>query len=264
MVFLLCIGSVSAVFLPPECPETSGLQTLTSIQCSGVVYEQESASIETSSGTLYNDPPLDGEETVSIASYNHKLIGRGLFDYLKDFEADTANKIAGQNNIEADTQLQFDNGRAYLTENSYIFATSTGQTNAGEKSICPFTESKTTTNPPFNTEAYMSSTIDVSEIDYSSQFGIRSIAKTTDTPMTTTGTVSGVGTGSIDIKIGVLDQTARGEGTELVKIPSEQECTPKYKSIYVPSSEFKYEERTRALGNFDVNKVFSFTSGINL
>lgn len=249
-VALLMCGFATAVYLPPETPETSGLVTSTAIACAGVVSEHESIVLETTSGNLHDDPPLESGEVYSVAAYNQDLLGRGNFEYQKDVGVSTANAVVGQSNIEADTQLLFDGGRAGLDESVYFFGASTGRSRSGENSLCPFVEAETMTDPPYNTYAYMSSAIDVSAADYASAFDVRSIAATVDTPVSVSGDVAGMGAGSIRVTVDVLDQTARGNGLD--------------KGIYTPSSEFRYDERTSALGVWDFVKQFSYVSGINL
>lgn len=236
-------GMAMAAFLPPEVPETQTIDTLTTVQCLGVVFESEDASIAV---TNQDGPgcPTGKYEVQSLAAYSTDLLASdGYTDYTKAVQVDTGNKVEGQSNIETGTSLEYSGDGAIFDESIYETGASTGLKDAGDYTICPF--GKAGKAPAFCNEAYVSTNMMVNEANFMSTAGVLSIAKDSLTPATLDYGVTVEGDGVVQVAFDAFDVDARDSSYK-----------PKPSAITV------YRERTTAIGQFDMTKLISYESGL--
>jgi hypothetical protein len=168
LALALLIACTGLVFADPgvnATPEVAGITTSTSIDCVGIVTESDSLAMTSTNTGAVNSMPL-GEGTVQYtAGYNDNLMAvNGHTTFVKSMQISTANTIAGQSNIKANTNLQFigiDGGRATRTEDILIDGAGTATGTAGSI-LCPFASATSNVIPPFCNIVQAGSSIDTS------------------------------------------------------------------------------------------------------
>ena len=103
-------------------------------------------------GTGIHDPPLDPEQVQYTTGYNDQYTGvSGQQTFVKSMAVSTANTIADQSNIKANTNIQYiavDTGRATRTEDLLLDGASQAQ-ESSNKILCPFANADNGIIPAF-------------------------------------------------------------------------------------------------------------------
>ena len=161
----------------PAVPEIQGLATGTSSDVIGTVTEADSGAWTLTNdpvggilifvrvvdafgaddellpiGTGIHDPPLDPEQVQYTTGYNDQYTGvSGQQTFAKSMAVSTANTIADQSNIKANTNIQFiavDTGRATRTEDLLLDGASQAQ-HSSDLILCPFANANPGIIPAF-------------------------------------------------------------------------------------------------------------------
>ena len=165
VLIVACTGWVSADPGVNATHEVAGITTSTSIDCIGIVTESDSLAMSSTNTGTVNSPPLSEGQVQYTAGYNDNLMAvNGHTTFVKSMQISTANTIADQSNIKAQTNLQFigiDGGRA--TRDEEIMVDGAGQATGTAGSIlCPFASSTSDTIPAFCNIVQAGSSIDTS------------------------------------------------------------------------------------------------------
>ena len=151
-ILIACTGLVMADPGVNATPEVAGITTSTSIDCVGTVTESDSLAMTTTNTGAVSSPPLNSGQTEYTAGYNDNLMAvSGKTTFVKSMQISTANTIADQSNIKANTNLQFigiDGGRATRDEDILIDGAGQATSTAGSI-LCPFASSTSDSIPPF-------------------------------------------------------------------------------------------------------------------
>ena len=161
----------------PAVPEIQGLTTGTSSNVVGTVTETDSGAwtltndpvsgiilfvrvvdafgaddLIPMTGTGIHDPPLDPEQVQYTTGYNDQYTGvSGQQTFAKSMAVSTANTIADQSNIKANTNIQYiavDTGRATRTEDLLLDGASQAQPSSA-LILCPFANADNGIIPAF-------------------------------------------------------------------------------------------------------------------
>jgi len=109
----------------------------------------------------------------------------GNINYQKTMSISTANKIVGEDNIAADTQVTFigvDGGRMIISEDILLDGTG-AQTVAANQVCCPFAGTTDPFFPPFSNIVVSGSSADISTGSISTSAGVRFISASADIPV---------------------------------------------------------------------------------
>ena len=162
-LLIACTGLVLADPGVNATPEVAGITTSTSIQCVGIVTESDSLAMTTTNTGAVNSPPLSTGQTEYTVGYNDNMMAvNGQTTFVKSMQISTANTIADQSNVKANTNLQFigiDGGRA--TRDEDLMIDGAGQaTDTSGSILCPFASSTSSDIPPFCNIVQAGSSID--------------------------------------------------------------------------------------------------------
>jgi hypothetical protein len=122
-------------------PESQTISTSTAIIADGLVMDS-SASAWTLSNQVMGDMPLGTDESQYTTAYDSNTVAQaGTTTFVKTMAVDTRNKVIGQSNIKADTQVTFiqtaDGGNIVGSENIMLDGAGNATT-AADKMLCPF------------------------------------------------------------------------------------------------------------------------------
>ncbi len=252
-------GVATATVLPNATKETGVISTVTSVQCDGIVLGAEEYSAQVSNQAL-DGAPLQKGEIYGASVYTNKLMAvNGKTSYVKTVDTNTKNSIVGQSNVKTDEQVVFvanDGGRATAEEAVTLFNAGQATDGVGTSTLCPFTNVKGTTNPPFNTMVTQFSKIDVSQVSLATQMAATTIAGTADVPLTVDYNVNAEGVGDITAGTSIFAQDARGDGTTVAA--TTPVSTGGYN--YVPVGDIKFVQNQYL--NQNIGKT-SYTNLIN-
>jgi len=157
VIFLALAGIVSAERNIPAVPEIQGISTSTSVQAQGTVTETDSLAWTTASNgstQLPMDPgaPLKVSQVQYTTGYNAQYSGvSGQTTFVKSMAVSTANKIADQSNVAANTNIQFiaiDTGRATNSEDILLDGVA-NSTDGASAILCPFSAASASIIPPY-------------------------------------------------------------------------------------------------------------------
>ncbi|HUU75929.1 MAG TPA: hypothetical protein VMW63_07540 [Methanoregulaceae archaeon] len=301
-LFTMTIGFACADPSIPSPPETQGISISIVAQVNGGFSEKQETSWQTStsplgSGLTYPNPsfPMGGGyigywpgnigleelfggngntsrggvlyETVYSESTSATS---GTIDYVKQFSADTGNKLQGTSNIEAQRVIVFTtdtSGRLVSSEN--LMLDSAGQFSlASEVFTCPFAPQVSEILPQFCNRVEMGSDLDISGGSVSTAASERFVSATGDYPVTSDYRIRLTGIGDQPAQGSVsafMDVQAReGMVDILARIPFED---PDMGTLYVLNmglaSELQYEELTAVYGQITLfEKDMRFESGM--
>jgi hypothetical protein len=197
-----------------------------------------------------NAPPLEEGQRQAVNVYTEATDAKnGLnIEYSSTFNADTANKVLGTNNVQAHRSIQYEtdpskDGRMTSSE-KLIMDIAGAAGNSAEDYMCPFAASKSGgVSPAFCNIVQMGSSMDVTYVSVVTDASLRDIQATADFPAemaysinakgliieTADGLVMQPATGSISAFIDVHTQEARGNND-------------------LPEADFVYKETTSASG----------------
>jgi hypothetical protein len=254
-VTLLCIalfaGAVMAADPPKATFETQGVKTTGSISVlSGSVATSTTMVMtvaENSDGV--NAAPLDDSEKQATNVYTESTDAKNgvNIEYSSTFTADTANKVLGTSNVQAQRSIQYESNTAKdgrMTSTEKLVMDIVGATGSTDDSyLCPFASDSSAYSPAFCNIAQMGSTMDVTYANVVTSASLRDIQAVADYPAemsysinakpviisTDEGTFQQPTTGSITAYMDVHTQEARADGT-------------------LPEADFVYKESTTASG----------------
>lgn len=256
VVMALFVGCAVAAITPNATFETQGVKTTGSIS----VLKGSIATSQTMTMTVANNnngvnaPPLEpsddgpGERQATnvYTEMTDAKNGQNM-EYSQTFNADTANKVLGTNNVQAHRSIQYESDTAKdgrMTSSERIVMDVVGASGDSEDSfLCPFAEGKSNSTPAFCNIVQMGSSMDVTYTNVVTDASLRDIQATADFPTemsyninakpllveTAQGLVQQPTTGSITAFMDVHTQEARGNNT-------------------LPEADFVYKESTTASG----------------
>lgn len=256
VVMALFVGCAMAAITPNATFETQGVKTTGSIS----VLKGSIATSQTMTMTVANNnngvnaPPLEpsddgpGERQATnvYTEMTDAKNGQNM-EYSQTFNADTANKVLGTNNVQAHRSIQYESDTAKdgrMTSSERIVMDVVGASGDSEDSfLCPFAEGKSNSTPAFCNIVQMGSSMDVTYTNVVTDASLRDIQATADFPTemsyninakpllveTAQGLVQQPTTGSITAFMDVHTQEARGNNT-------------------LPEADFVYKESTTASG----------------
>lgn len=254
-VTLLCIalfvGAVMAADPPKATFETQGVKTTQSIS---VLQGSVSTSTTMTMAVAENDDgvnsaPLEEGERQATSVYTESTDAKNgvNIEYSSTFNADTANKVLGTNNVQAHRSIQYESNTdldGRMTSSEKLVMDLVGATASTEDSyLCPFATGNSDADPAFCNIAQMGSSMDVTYANVVTDASLRDIQAVADYPAemsysinakpviitTEEGSFQQPTTGSITAYMDVHTQEARGDGT-------------------LPEADFVYKESTTASG----------------
>jgi hypothetical protein len=186
MIIALALFGVGIVMAEPGIPqvqEVQGLSIQTTVIAAGNFDQESSVAIVGTSGQSISDvPPLNsGTYYSSVYSEDTQNSGVGYISYDKDLDVTTANRLAGQYNVQAVKQITYLGVDASsVITNDYMNIMSAGNNygTKGESSICPFGGS--TQAPSFCNLVETGSNMNLKVANLNTQMGDRFIMKSAD------------------------------------------------------------------------------------
>lgn len=267
IALMMLTGFAAAAYLPPETDETQGITTYLAVVCDGTVFEKEQVSICASNEANPLTPPLSNGEVVSVSGYSQSLLaGHGMTAYEKSLYVDSSNALDNEYNIESSTQLTFDAGNngggAIFREDVLEVGVSTGEetTIEGDKTLCVFAEpdAEDVVYPAFCNYAEAGTNMMVTSVNMQSTSGTRSIAAVYDIGAALDYGITADGVGAITVHFDAIDFDSR---TAQVINDKVRCCKPTVDEAH-PSSITEYQERTTAVGTWDLTKIIAYRSGL--
>ncbi|MCU0632311.1 MAG: hypothetical protein MUC66_04965 [Methanolinea sp.] len=216
--------------------ETTGISSMTSLDCMGSVTHTNSLAWQQSSTSLH-DPPLNpgGIYTVWFDQFGNPVYGwtadpmlaellgepippgevrytagytatalaaQGTTHLTRMIDVDTGNKAGNEENIGVTTHLAFlaENGLGRVTSDEDLLIDAAGtHTTAESSTLCPFAMDDSLFIPPFCNVVQMGSSIDLSQGSISTSAGARFVSKSNDVPVTMDYSITGEGISSAGI-----------------------------------------------------------------
>jgi len=138
-------GVVMADQVVPQTPEAQGITTSTSVIADGLVTESDSVAWTLSNASInsiYTNPMLGTGQVQYTTAYDADIVAQaGTTTLVKTMAVDTRNKVIGQSNVNANTDLTFvataDGGDVVGSENLMIDGAG-NSTTAADRMLCPF------------------------------------------------------------------------------------------------------------------------------
>jgi hypothetical protein len=182
-VILVVVGMAMAEPGIPQVQEVQGLSTSTTVVAAGNFNAASSVAIVLTSGQCITGvPPLtSGTYYSSVYSEDTQNSEAGYVSYDKDLDVSTANKLAGQNNIQAVKQITYlgiDASSIISTDLMNIQSAGTNYGNRADVSICPFGGS--TQAPSFCNFVQTGSSANLKVANLNTQMADRFIMKSSD------------------------------------------------------------------------------------
>jgi len=327
MVMLLCIGGfASADRDPPATFETQGVKVTVSVDVANdytghsQLKEEESTTFKLTNVNTLDDPPLQGPWPgwVSDDGGYFLIPHGGIFDLLGDDEpgqvqatavrtesteqnngastiygktssVDTANKVAGTNNIQATRNVQYLGGNdGRMTSSERIVLDNAGALGYAEDTLmCPFGAASTGSHwtnpscpdcepelieepsfiPPFCNIVQAGSNLDIQQGSYVTNANERHVGAISDFPVTLgydinlKGVQQSVAVGSVTAYMNVHTQEG-GPTTFLVNLPIGDLGTMDYYQVSGVQGDFVYSDTSTASGYIiGYSKSMQYQSG---
>jgi hypothetical protein len=135
-------GVVMADQVVPAVPETQTITTSTAIIADGLVTDSAGLAWTLSNQSITAIPPLADSQIVYTTAYDASTVAQaGTTTFVKTMAIDTRNKVIGQSNVKADTDVTFiataDGGNIVGSENLLLDGAG-NYTTAGDRMLCPF------------------------------------------------------------------------------------------------------------------------------
>ncbi len=187
VVIALALFTVGMAMAEPGIPkvnEVQGLSTSTTVVAAGNFNSQSSVDITLSNGesALTEVPPLtNGTIYQSVYTEDTQNSEVGYISYDKDLDVSTANKVSGQNNIQAVKQITYLGVDASsVITNDYLMIDGAGDNygTIGDKMICPFGSGVDA--PSFCNKVETGSNMNLKVANLNTQMGDRFIMKSAD------------------------------------------------------------------------------------
>jgi hypothetical protein len=180
---LVVVGMAMAEPGIPQVQEVQGLSTSTTVIAAGNFNSASNVAIVTTSGQSITDvPPLqNGTYYSTVYSEDTQNSEVGYVSYDKDLDVSTANKLAGQNNIQTVKQITYLGVDASsIITNDYMNIQSAGNNygTIGASTICPF--GSETQAPSFCNLVETGSNMNLKVANLNTQMGDRFIMKSAD------------------------------------------------------------------------------------
>jgi hypothetical protein len=220
------------------------------------------------------EPPLQTQEVQYTAGYNDQYAGiSGQQTFVKSMAISTANKIADQSNIKANTNIQYiavDTGRATRTEDLLLDGAAQPQ-NSSSLILCPFANANPGITPAFCNIEQAGSAFDTTLTSAVTSADTRFVGTDATIPVVlnyninaqgiTFGNQSSPMIGSVSSYLKVHVQEERNESIAIVPIAGE--FLPNMAVIQPPmkSEDLVYSETSTASGLIDkFSKSVSYSS----
>jgi len=186
MIIALALFGVGMAMAEPGVPqvqEVQGLSIQTTVIAAGNFDQESSIAIVSTSGQSISDvPPLSGGTYYSsVYTEDTQNSAVGYISYDKDLDVTTANRLAGQYNVQAVKQITYLGVDASsIITNDYMNIMSAGNNygSKGESLICPFGGS--TQAPSFCNFVETGSNMNLKVANLNTQMGDRFIMKSAD------------------------------------------------------------------------------------
>jgi hypothetical protein len=246
IILALVAGCVMAADPPGATFETQGVKTTTAVSVlKGSVSTSTTMVMtvaENSKGV--NAPPLEEGQKQAVNVYTEATDAKnGLnIEYSSTFNADTANKVLGTNNVQAHRSIQYEtdptkDGRMTSSE-KLIMDIAGAAGNSAESYMCPFAASKSDgVSPAFCNIVQMGSNMDVTYVNVVTDASLRDIAATADFPAEMAYAINAKG---------VIVETPQG----LVRSAHSLTCTPRkpVETVTCPRQTSSTRRRPRPAG----------------
>lgn len=223
-------------------------------------------------------PPLEDQEVQYTTGYNDQLMAvSGQSTLAKTMAVSTGNRIADQNNIRADTSLQFiaiDTGRATRTEDLLLDGAAQAS-NTSSAILCPFATSVSSVIPAYCNIEQAGSSIDTTLTSVVTHADDRFVGTDSTFPVVLNYNINAQGItlsdgtsspmiGSVSAYLKVHVQEARNQTTTVYNFPTDQPLTTTG-SPQQKSEDLVYSETSSASGLIShFSKSMSYQSGFNL
>lgn len=147
-------------------------------------------------GDILSDSP--GEIQYTMAYSEETLANQGQVTYLKSTSLNTANKVVGQQNLEASKTVVFDamDGGGIISSEDLLVDGAASVGKAGGRYLCPFATQTGNYTPIFCNIAETGSRIDMTTVSLSTTASERHVAATADVPVTVGYSIDVTGIGN--------------------------------------------------------------------
>jgi hypothetical protein len=222
VVFLLCIGVVTADPSVKQTPEIQGFATTTTMDVVGLATESDAVAWQISNqnlsttlalpGHLLPDgpyivdwpnfvagkPDTPGQVLYTTAYSEETSAVNGDTTYIKSMSVNTGNKVISQSNLKAEKTVTFDGtGAGQLISAENLMLDGAGQLDfTTSRMLCPFAAADSTFIPAFCNIVQTGSSVDVTTGKLVTSTSEGFVAATADVPVTVAHSISLTGTGN--------------------------------------------------------------------
>lgn len=190
VIFMIaCIGNVYAARTIPASNETSTLVVEISASAKGDLRSNADVVFQQGNGNLSDNPPLDqtGEGVNTVGYFENTMATDGSIQYDQTIRLDTGNKVAPQNNLETTRVIDYtnedDGGRMYSSEEVLVSSTSSAADTDGTGCCAWGAAAEGDILPATCTDIIAGSEMDITEGSVSSSSSGRTVASSTDEPV---------------------------------------------------------------------------------
>jgi hypothetical protein len=254
LVLLVFFGIALADPMVNQTPEIQGFKTTTTMDVVGLANENDAIGWQLSNGAvnsgslaipgnfykvgpyviyipggdpvynaMYGNSNSSGQVQYTVAYDETTTAFSGAVTYNKGLSLNTGNKVASQNNVQADKIVTFEgNDAGTIVSSESIMVDGAGQFDwTASKMLCPFAASTSTLIPPFCNIVQTGSSVDLTTGRFVTSTHERSVAATSDPgveaghDIDVTGIGNGPALGSAAAYIKVHDQEGRAAITYL-------------------------------------------------
>jgi hypothetical protein len=260
MVLAAFVGSAEAARAIPASNETSTLIVGVSASADGGLRARTNAAFTQGNQDLRDNPPLNasGEGQASIVYQERTMATSGSVEYDKEVVLDTGNQISPQNNLEVTRNIDFSatsdgspEGNMLSTESVTVTecATSADVSAAG---CCPWGVQDTNQILPATCDTITAgSDVSISEGHVTSDSSARTVAASTEEPVSLTYSVAVDASGQTD------DEKAQGSATAYVDADMREGNDGDAQQ----DTDVEYEQSTTVRGMIDLAMDVSFSTG---
>jgi hypothetical protein len=260
IVLAAFVGSAEAARAIPASNETSTLIVGVSASADGGLRARTNAAFTQGNQDLRDNPPLNasGEGQASIVYQERTMATSGSVEYDKEVVLDTGNQISPQNNLEVTRNIDFSatsdgspEGNMLSTESVTVTecATSADVSAAG---CCPWGVQDTNQILPATCDTITAgSDVSISEGHVTSDSSARTVAASTEEPVSLTYSVAVDASGQTD------DEKAQGSATAYVDADMREGNDGDAQQ----DTDVEYEQSTTVRGMIDLAMDVSFSTG---
>ncbi len=239
--------------------EIQGITTSTYIDVVGMASNNVELAWTSGSGSLQDNPPLSGGESVQTTVYSENTNAmNGHTVYIKDFSVNTGNQNIAQSNVKSSRQITFEglDGGNMVSDESLLISTTGNPTSAAGQFLCPFGASTVGTLPAFCNIIQAGSHIDSTYISLSTQASSRTIMATADVPVALSYSINAHG---INTANGVIP--AQGMAAAYMRVHLQGGSG----NSTAKASDLTYEDKSTINGIINsFTKSYAYQSGANI